>query len=182
MVVALLSINAAASDVYTFDDVEVGAVDLYVESPDLEYLSQAPALASSINPDFGVGTSNTAIFAGVARKLPFGVNYLYWRESRYEYCFAYSADLVLSGNTFRSDSIDIITYNTNSTYSEQATFTTSHVSNFSLSADSYLVWSNLGDYPSLEDGRDIFAETTLFVLAGYGIFYLLSRIVWRRFS
>lgn len=182
MVVALLSINVAAFDVYSFDDVEEGVAYLYPESTDLEYISEAAALASSLNPDYGIGTSNTAIFAGVARKLPFGVNYVYWRASRYEYCLAYSANLVLSGTNFRADSVDIITYNTNSGYDEQATFTSRHVSNFSLSAGSYLVWSNLGVYPSLEDGRDILAETALFVLVGYGIFYLLSRIVWRRFS
>lgn len=181
-VAALLSINVAAFDAYDLDEVEEGVAYLPAESFDLEYLPQDAALGSSIDPDYGVGNSNTAIFAGVARKLPFGVNYVYWRASRYEYCLAYSADLVLSGNNFRADSVDIITYNTNSNYSEQASFTASHVSNFSLPAGSYLVWSNLGNYPSLEDGRDILAETALFVLVGYGIFYLLSRIVWRRFS
>lgn len=181
-VAALLSINAVAFEVYSLDDVEDGAVDLYVESPDLEYLPQIAALASSVTPDYGVGTSYTAIFAGVARKLPFGVNYVYWRASRYEYCFAYAADLALSGSTFRSDSVDIITYNTNSSYSEQPTFTISHVSNFSLSAGTYLVWSSLGDYPTLEDGRDLFAETSLFVLVGFGVFYFVSRIMRRCFS
>lgn len=181
-VAVLLSTSAAAFDPYIFDETEVGEVDFYPEGTDLEYIPEVTALGSSIDPEFGVGTSNTAIFAGIARKLPFGVNYVYWRASRYVYVFAYGRDLELSGSTFRADSVDTVTYNTNSGYDRQATYVHGSERNFSLSADDYLVWSNLGHYPTLEDGRDILAETTLFVLVGYGIFYLLSRIVWRRFS
>lgn len=176
----MLSISVAAYDVYSLDVVEDGASVLYVESSNMEYLPEASSYGS-ISDSYGVGTSNVSIFAGVARKLPFGVNYVYWREGQYEYCFAYGADLGLSGTTFSADNVDIITYITNSGYNRQATFTHSVESGFSLSAGNYLVWSNLGHYPTLEDGRDIIAETTLFVLVGFGVFYFVSRIVWRRF-
>lgn len=176
----MLSINVAAFEVYSLDYVEDGESVLYSESSNMEYLPQT-ASYGSISDSYGVGTSYTAIFAGVARKLPFGVNYVYWREGPYEYCFAYGADLDFSGTTFRADYVDVITYNTNSSYNEQATFTVSSEYGFSLSAGNYLVWSNLGHYPTLEDGRDIIAETTLFVLVGFGIFYFIIRIVWRRF-
>lgn len=181
-VAALLSISAAAFDPYIFDEAEVGEVDIYPESTDLEYIPEVTALGSSIDPELGVGTSNTAIFSGLARKLPFGVNYVYWRAGQYEYVFAYGRDLELSGTTFRANRIDTVTYNTRPGYDRQASFVHGSERNFSLSANDYLVWSNLGHYPTLEDGRDILAETTLFVLVGYGIFYLLSRIVWRCFS
>ena len=76
----LLSTSVAAyeNDFYSFE--EVLREDVYDESVDLEYLPEATVMASSIAPDYGVGTSNTAIFAGLARKLPYGVNYVYWRE------------------------------------------------------------------------------------------------------
>lgn len=156
--------------------------DVYNESFDLEYFPEDAVMATSIAPDYGVGTSNTAIFAGLARKLPYGVNYVYWREGRNTYVFAYGRDLELVGSTFRADSVDIVTYDTNSGYERQASYVYSRQSNFSLSAHDYLVWSNLGHYPTLEDGRDTVAETTLFVLVGYGIYHLLSRIIWRRFG
>lgn len=156
--------------------------DVYGESVDLEYLPKDAVMATSITPDYGVGTSNTAIFAGLARKLPYGVNYVYWRERRSTYVFAYGRDLELVGTTFRADSVDIVTYNTDPGYDRQASYVYSSESNFSLSANDYLVWSNLGHYPTLEDGRDTVAQTTLFVVVGYGIYYLLSRIIWRRFG
>lgn len=176
----MLSINVAAFDVYSLDAVEDGAVVLSSENSDMEYLPEATTFGSILD-SYGVGTSYTAIFAGVARKLPFGVNYVYWRDGQYKYCFAYGADLALSGSIFRADNVDVITYNTNYSYNGQPTFTVSSESDFSLSAGDFLVWSNLGHYPTLEDGRDIIAETTLFVLVGFGIFYFISRIVWRRF-
>lgn len=156
--------------------------DVYNEGFGLEYFPENAVMATSIVPDYGVGTSNTAIFAGLARKLPFGVNYVYWRQDRYTYVFAYGRDLELVGTNFRAVSVDIVTYNTNSQYDTQPSFVHSRQSNFSLPAHDYLVWSNLGHYPTLEDGRDTVAQTTLFVLVGYGLFYLLSRIIWRRFG
>lgn len=181
-VAALLSINVAAFEVYSFDDVEVGEIDLYAESFNMEYLPQAAALASSINPEYGIGTSNTAIFAGIARKLPFGINYVYWRESQYVYVFAYGRDLELVGTNFSADSVDIILYNSKPGYDRQASFVHSTKRNFSLSADDFLVWSNLGHYPCLDDGGDIYAKTLLSVVVGFGVFYLVSRIMRRCFD
>lgn len=187
---ALLSTSVAASelgggsiidnDYYFFEG--VANENVYDESVDMEYLPEDAAVGVAIDSGYGVGTSYTAIFAGLARKLPYGVNYVYWREGQSTYVFAYGRDLELSGTSFRADSVDTVTYTTNSGYYDQATYVHGSQSNFSLSAHNYLVWSNLGHYPTLEDGRDTFAQTTLFVLVGYGVFYLLSRIIWRRFG
>ena len=180
MVLLSTSVVAYENDDYSFE--EVVSEDVYDEGFDLEYLPQDAPLAAAPNPEYGVGTSNTAIFAGLARKLPYGVNYVYWREGRNTYVFAYGRDLELVGTTFRADRVDTVTYDTNSGYDRQPSYVHGSESNFSLPAHDYLVWSNLGRYPTLEDGRDTLAETTLFVLVGYGLFYLLSRIIWRRFG
>lgn len=156
--------------------------DVFDESLGLEHFPEASVMGASPNPEYGVGTSYTEIFAGLARKLPYGVNYVYWREGRYTYVFAYGRDLELVGNTFRAARVDTVTYDTNSGYDRQASYVHSSQSNFSLSANDFLVWSNLGHYPTLEDGRDTVAQTMLFVVVGYGIYYLLSRIIWRRFG
>lgn len=179
---ALLNTSVAAyeNDVYSFE--EVVNEDVFDEGSRLEHFPEDAVMAAASNPEYGVGTSYTEIFAGLARKLPYGVNYVYWREDRYTYVFAYGRGLELVGTAFRADSVDIVTYNTNSGYDRQASYVHSSESNFSLSAHDYLVWSNLGHYPTLEDGRDTVAETTLFVVVGYGIYYLLSRIIWRRFG
>lgn len=177
----MLSISAVGfdNDPYSIEEAEVPVIYVLDESVNMEYFPEIAALGA-FNDNYGVGTSNTAIFAGVARKLPFGVNYVYWRASRYEFAFAYGSDLKLNGTTFTADNVNVITYNTNT--EPQSTFTLSTQSNFSLSANNYMVWSNLGHYPSLDDGGDIYAKTTLAVLVGFGVFYLMSRIMRRCFG
>lgn len=103
----------------------------------------------SVPSDYGVGTSNINIFGPVASKLPYGTHYVYWRESQYEYRFAYGKSLEFDGSHFLGDSVEVVTYRTNTGYGSQATFVYSTESNFTLSPGSYLVWSDLGHYPTL---------------------------------
>lgn len=139
----------------------------------------------NITPSYGVGTSYNSLFSGVVSDLPYGVHYVYYRDGRYDWCLAYSSDLVLSGSTFSAPSVTMVTYNTNSDYQDQPTYSVSTESNFSLSAGNYLVYSDLGSYPDLYSRRgDYYAELISFVLCGYGLFYLMLRLrnaVGRRF-
>lgn len=182
MAVVLLSTNALASNYYELEEVgDIKADVLPTESVDMEYLSEVTALGAA-SAAYSVGTSNNAYFAGLVRKLPYGVNYVYWREGRYVYRLAYGRNLALSGTNFSADSCDIITYNTNSNTDEIPTWVHSTERNFALSAGSVLVWSNLGHYPALDDGGNIYAQATLVLLVIFGLFYLVSRIMWRRFG
>ena len=107
---------------------------------------------ADISPSYGVGTTYVDIFAGLAAKLDYGVHYVYYRESQYEYCFAYSAEMLLDGTVFTAPSVSLVTYDTRrGTYQDQPTYTVSTQSNFRLDTDNYLVWSDLGDYPELYD-------------------------------
>ena len=182
MAAVLLSTSALASNYYQLE--EVGGIEADVipsESVDMEYLSQATPLGSA-SIAYDVGTSYNQYFAGLVRKLPYGVNYVYWRDSRYVYRLAYGRNLALSGSDFRADSCDIITYNRDPGPDEIPTWTHSIQSNFNLSAGSVLVWSNLGHYPALDDGGNIYAQATLVLLVVFGLYYFVSRIVWRRFG
>jgi hypothetical protein len=134
--------------------------------------------AANISPSYGVGTSNISIFGPIASKLPYGVHYVYWREGQYEYCLAYSADLVLTGSRFRAASATVVTYTTSTgSYQSQATFTTASDTNFSLDAGNYLVWSDLGDYPTLyERGGEDYAKTACIILASFGLYYLFHHL------
>lgn len=182
MVAVLLSTSALASNYYQLE--EVGGIEADVipsESVDMEYLPQVTPLGSA-SIAYDVGTSYNQYFAGLVRKLPYGVNYVYWRDSRYVYRLAYGRNLALSGSDFRADSCDIITYNRDPGPDEIPTWTHSTQSNFNLSAGSVLVWSNLGHYPALDDGGNIYAQATLVLLVVFGLYYFVSRIVWRRFG
>lgn len=156
---------------YAFEEVEenVGS-----EGLSLEYLPQAAPLAV-VNDGYGIGTSYVGIFAGIARKLPPNVNYVYWREGRYDYRFAYGRDIVLNGSVFTSASpVVVVSYVTNDSYSEQPIFSVGSDNAFRLNASNYLVYSNLGDYPCLEDGRDSNAQIiSLSCVVGLGLLFVL---------
>ena len=133
--------------------------------------------AANISTSYGVGTSNISIFGPIASKLPYGVSYVYWRDSQYEYCLAYSDSLVLNGTRFSADTATVVRYNTYSGYETQATFTVSTDANFFLDARNYLVWSDLGDYPTLyERGTEDYAKTACVILASFGLYYLFERL------
>lgn len=140
----------------------------------VEYLPEASPLAA-VNDSYGVGTSNGTIFSGIARKLPPYVNYVYWRESRYDYRLAYGRDIVLNGNVFFAASpVVVVSYVTNSSISEQPVFRVGSDSSFRLDASNYLVYSNLGDYPCLDDGRDSNAQIiAMSCVVGLGLFLVL---------
>lgn len=177
----LLSISATASNYYEFEEVgDVVADVLPTESVDLEYLSEVTTLGA-VSTAYDVGSNYNVYFAGLVRKLPFGVNYVYWRDSRYVYCLAYGRDLALNGTTFSADSCDIITFNRNTSTDEIPTWVHSTQRNFNLAAGSVLVWSNLGHYPALDDGGDIYAQATLVLLVIFVVYYFVRRILWRSF-
>lgn len=177
MTVAVLSntVGAVEFDLpvqdYAFEEVEE---NVGLEGIVVEYLPEAAPLAA-VHDSYGVGTSYVGIFAGIARKLPPNVNYVYWREGRYDYRFAYGRDLVLNGTVFSSSApVAVVSYVTNDNYSEQPVFSVSSDGNFRLNASNYLVYSNLGDYPCLDDGRDSNAQIiSLSCVVGLGLLFVL---------
>lgn len=131
----------------------------------------------SILPSYGVGTSYNSLFSGVVSGLPYGVHYVYYRAGRYDWCLAYSSELELSGSTFTSPSVTLVTYDTESDYQDQPTYVVSTESDFSLSAGNYLVYSDLGSYPDLYSREgDHYAQLISFILCSFGLFYLMVRL------
>lgn len=177
MMAAVLSNMAGAVEFdvpvqdYVFEEV---AENVGSEGLSVEYLPEAAPLAA-VNAGYGVGTSYVGIFAGIARKLPPNVNYVYWREGRYDYRLAYGRDLVLNGTVFSSSApVDVVSYVTDERYSEQPVFSVGSDSNFRINASNYLVYSNLGDYPCLDDGRDSNAQIiSLSCVVGLGLLFVL---------
>lgn len=157
---------------YSFDEVVGYDAVLYLNAEDA-----ALALAA-IDSQYGVGTSNINIFGPVASKLPYGTHYVYWRDGQYQYKFAYSPGLAYENGVFTASSATVITYTTNTGYQGQATYVVGTEGNFSLDSDNYLVWSDLGDYPTLyERGEVDYAELTCVMLASFGLFMLFDRLV-----
>ena len=177
----LMSLLAALSALSWVEAVEsdsvyqIGDLPVYVEQEGGEMLEYALVAVptSNINSSYGVGTSNISIFGPIASKLPYGTHYVYWREGQYTYCFAYSGTISFENGRFFGQDVTVITYETNNSYNSQATFTTAQESNFTLSPGNYLVWSDLGNYPTLyERGGEDYAKTACIILASFGLYYL----------
>ena len=107
MILVVMSSTAVA--VSDLPEVEVLPDDLAVESVDLGAVSEDAVSPLAVG-DYGVGTSYVEIFAGCAAKLPWGVNYVYWRDSQYVYRMVYGYDLSYSGGTFRGSDLEYIEY------------------------------------------------------------------------
>lgn len=128
--------------------------------------------AYQIDSDYGVGTTNVTLFTGFVHDLDFGEHYLYWRNSRYEYCMAISSSLVCNGSLFTASDAVVITYSTNTAYAGQAILSRQSVSGFSLDAGNYLVYSDLGNYPRLTERRSQdYAKTACVILCSFMLYY-----------
>lgn len=134
--------------------------------------------AAEISDEYGVGTSNTTIFAGVAEKLPFGTHYVYWRESQYVYALAYSETMSFDGASFSGDDVTVVRYDSGGGYQSPATFYSDEESHFELDPEGYLVYSDLGHYPDLiERGGVTYEALACFMLGSFAVWYLFERFV-----
>lgn len=144
----------------------------------VESLSQEVAALSAVVSDFNLGTTNLAIFEGVVEKVPFGQHYVYWRDSEYRYCFAVGP-LTVSGTTFSSvDPVTVYTYERiysggDSHY--QWSVSTDNV--FSLACGNRLVYSDIGDYPTIA-GKEVskYDAVTAYCAVGVVLFALFDRL------
>lgn len=101
------------------------------------------------------------MFRGLAAKLRINEHYVCARTSQYQYIFAHG-DLKLSGKQFSGNNITVVTYHTDN----NGYFSSSVESSFSLDAQNYIVYSDLGkDFPSLLENHDIYSRA-LFYLSG----------------
>lgn len=174
LLVLLLSGTAQAASVVDYWPDELPAAD-YLEGGEEDAAAVMPYAA--ISPSYSVGTSNIQIFAGVAQKLSYGQHYVYWRESQYVYRLAYGQTLTFNGSTFTGSDIRIVSYNTYTSSGSQTTFTVTVDTAFTLSPGSYLVWSDLGDYPCLYDRRGVdYAKTACVILCSIVLYYLFHHM------
>lgn len=145
---------------------------------DVESLSSEVAALSAAVSDYNLGTTNLAIFEGVVEKVPFGHHYVYWRDSEYSYCMAVGP-LTVSGSTFSSsESVTVYTYERR--YSSGDSYYTWSVrtdDTFSLSCGSRLVYSDIGDYPSIA-GKEVskYDAVTAYCAVGFVLFALFDRL------
>lgn len=144
---------------------------------DVETLSLEVAALSAAVSDYNLGTTNLAIFEGLVEKVPFGHHYVYWRDSEYRYCFAVGS-LTVSGSTFSSsEPVTVYTYERNTSGSSYYTWSVRTDDVFSLSCGSRLVYSDIGDYPTIA-GKEMsrYDAVTAYCAVGVVLFALFDRL------
>ncbi len=145
---------------------------------DVETLSQEVATLSAAVSDYNLGTSNLTIFEGLVEKVPFGQHYVYWRDSEYRYCFAVGP-LTVSGTTFSSsEPVSVYTYERHYTSGDSYySWSVSTDNVFSLACGNRLVYSDIGDYPSIA-GKEVskYDAVTAYCAIGVVLFALFDRL------
>ena len=145
---------------------------------DVNSLSMEVAALSAVSNDYNLGTTNLAIFEGVVEKVPFGHHYVYWRDSEYRYCLAVGP-LTVSGTTFSSsEPVTVYTYERHYTSGDSYyTWSASTDNAFTLSCGNRLVYSDIGNYPSIA-GKEVskYDAVTAYCAVGVVLFALFDRL------
>lgn len=124
----------------------------------------------------------SSTYIDYASKIPIGLGdeYVFFRDGQYSYTLLVG-DLLYSGGVFtlegegRQYTIEAVTtgsYSSTTYY----TYSTSYVSSFTLNTNNRLVFSSLGDFPTLYERGVIYEEITLFIFAVGFVCYLVRSI------
>lgn len=137
------------------------------------------AAASYSAYDGNISTTYVTFFRDISSKIPINSDYVFFRSSQYDYTMIVG-DLDFSGDTFTS-SVEVQVYeistNSGSSYNSTYSYSVSSENNFSLSAGSSLLYSNLGNYPDLIERNDYYAFSAVLLLL-IGICLYLCRSVF----
>lgn len=99
-------------------------------------------------------------------------NYVFYRSGQYDYIFAYG-DISYSSGRFSSPSCSILKITAPSSYSGSLTVESS-TDSLSLTTNGRLVYSDLGDYPSLDSRKYIYDEVMYIAIVALGVHVLGS--------
>ncbi len=117
-----------------------------------------------------ISTSVLTYFRGMTEKLPPSSHYVLFRQSQYIYRLVYGENLVCNGNRFTGTDMMYITYDT-----RDYVLSSGNEGTFSLSAGSYIVYSDIGDiYPVLVEGvKNYEFKALLFLCTMYLLFVIV---------
>ena len=139
--------------------------------------SPIQALADdSIYTEGNISSTYTTIMEDVLQNTKISDDYVYFRSGQYTYTLI-TGDLDYSGGVFTGSEVDRYTISTSTgSYNQTYTFSHSTDSNFRLNAQSYLVYSNLGYYPTLIERGAVYEYATIVLLCIGGLCVLIRPI------
>lgn len=132
--------------------------------------------AYSVYPDGTISSTMVNYFDGVLNNYP-NKDYVIWRDSQYIYYLAVG-DIDFNNSTYSSDSCDLYYINTYQQYNY--TYVLNHGSNqhFTLNnSNRYIVYSSLGDMPTIQERGSVYEYQEVFILVLFGIYFLAWSIL-----
>lgn len=136
------------------------------------------AQASTYSPynDGNIGTTQLQYFRDIVSNLGINDSYVASRTDRYTYQL-FVGDIKYSNGQFMGSNqgslITIYTINTDNNSYGTYTYSVTTDNNFTFNASNFLVYSNLGQYPSLEERSVIYEFSTFFIFAVVALCALL---------
>lgn len=110
------------------------------------------AFAYSIYDEGNISNTYTTIYEDIVSGISPSKNYVYYRSGQYEYTLAVGDNMYLVDNIiYSTEKTKLYIITTSSGYNANYTYNISEVSDFQLTLGDNLVYSNLGDYPLLEE-------------------------------
>lgn len=127
-----------------------------------------------------ISSSQLSIFRDIVAKLSINDSYVAFRNGQYDYKLVVG-DLKADSNTIMgkdsSTRVKVYTIDSNnSSYNSTYDYTVTTEQNFALNASNLLVYSNLGDYPSLEERSLTYAFITMLIVIIIGICALIRPV------
>lgn len=141
----------------------------------------ATAQAQTYTPYEGnISTSNLTYFEDIISKVSILKDYVLIRNGQYDYSLIVG-DLTYSNNKFTANgSCDVYKLTTGGNYNSYYTYSKTTDTSAVINTNSILVYSNLGDYPELENRGDKFEILQTILLGTVCIAIVISRIFRKR--
>lgn len=130
----------------------------------LALILAAPVRASAYTVyDGNISSTYTTIYRDLLSKKGINDDYLFFRSDQYEYVMLIG-DLAYSNGTFTAEKATEYKITTNSGYNSNYTYEVTDVRSVNLVPGTALLYSNLGDYPELQDPDDYFMFALLLLI------------------
>ena len=128
------------------------------------------AYGYSVYDEGTLSSTYTTYFRDIMAGIEPNQKYVAYRSGQYSYTLAVG-NLSISGTTISStDTVTLYVYETSSSgYNSQYRYNVSTVTDFNLDVSNYIVYSNLGNYPILEERGVIYEYTTLYIICIIGL-------------
>lgn len=134
------------------------------------------AFAYTSYDEGNISTTYVQYFEDIVDGLPVNYNYVGFRSGQYQYILYASDDLKTDGTTFLSDKGISYIFDVSSGYNSRYSYTVRNEQKFELDTNNQMVYSNVGDFPHLDERSDLYEFGTFLVVFIVGLCAIIRPI------